>query len=208
LQEQRVHIYGLSGGTGSGKSEAARRFAEHGIPIVDADEVGHEMIAPGGPAEQAVLEAFGDGILENGAISRSKLGTIVFGNADQLRRLSQIVHPLLKQTLWRRCADLARAGNEVVVVDAAIIGDDGRLDEALNGLVLVLAREEERLRRLLAKGLPREAAQQRIAAQVPPENKVTLARWVVDNNGTLQELRDQVDTIAREMLAREGRSTS
>lgn len=203
-----MDIYGLTGGTGSGKSEAARRFAEHGIAIIDADRVGHDMIAPGGPAEQAVLEAFGSAIIEDGVISRARLGAIVFNDPGQLRRLGQIVHPLLKAAIWARCAGLAAAGHRVAVVDGAIIGDDGRLDEPLRGLVLVLADAETRVGRLVAKGFTEEAARQRMAAQTPPESKLKLARWVIRNNGALQELREQVDTIAKEMLAHEEAGTT
>lgn len=195
-----MRIYGLTGGTGSGKSEAAKRFAAHGIPIIDADAVGHEVIAPEGIAEQDVINAFGLDILTDGAIDRAKLASRVFNNPEALHTLNSIVHPAIKMTIAVKCAALAEAGHEVVIIDAALLADSGRKDEFLSGLIVVTAPEDVRVRRLVAmRGFSEEDARRRIRAQVPPERKLALADWVIDNSGDMDNLYAQVDSIAGEL---------
>ena len=103
-----MRIYGLTGGTGSGKTEVAERFLATGIPVVDADRIGHALIAPGGAAVDAVRNAFGDRILSCGRIDREKLGRIVFTDADARNRLNAIVHPAIRSEIHARCCGLGR----------------------------------------------------------------------------------------------------
>ena len=195
-----MRIFGLTGGTGSGKSEAARRFVEHGFAVIDADAVGHEAIAPGGAAEPEVLRAFGESIVTDGAIDRAKLGALVFGDPEARRRLNAIVLPAIGMAIAMRCAALAEAGQEITIIDAALIAENGRKEEYLNGLVLVTCPIEERVRRLVTyRGIAEEEARRRIAAQTPPENKLALADWVIENTSSKEALRARVDTVAREM---------
>ena len=192
-----MKVYGLTGGTGSGKSEAAKRFREHGIPVIDADRLGHELIAPGGAAENAVRKAFGDKIGTCGKIDREKLGRIVFADPNALERLNAIIQPAIRTEIGRRCALLAAEQHHTVIIDAALIGDAGKLEPWLQALILVTTPKAERMRRLVAqRGISADDAQRRIAAQVPPESKVSLARWIIENDGSLQELRVRVDEIA------------
>ena len=116
-----MRIYGLAGGTGCGKSEVARVFADSGIPVIGADAIGHELIASGGGAVEAVTQAFGDGILTGGVIDRAKLGALVFADPDARERLNAIVHPLIAEEIDRRCGSLADAGHPFVVIDAALL---------------------------------------------------------------------------------------
>jgi len=195
-----MRIFGITGGTGSGKSEAARRFAHHGFPVIDADAVGHEVIAPGGAAEAGVIEAFGNEILTDGVIDRAKVGARVFADADALKRLNAIVHPAIGMTIAMRCAALTEEGHDAVFIDAALLADNGRKDDYLSGLILVLCPEDERVRRLVAhRGIAEAEARRRIAAQVPPERKVALADWVIENTGTKEALHAKVDAIVEEL---------
>ncbi len=194
---ERMRVFGLTGGIGSGKSKASERFRELGFPVIDADRVGHEVIAPGGSAEAAVVEAFGPDILTEGRIDRKKLGSRVFSNHEELERLNAIVHPAIKEEIRRRLDDLAQRGHAVALIDAALLAEGGNIADDLDGLILMLADEETRIERLVRqRGLSREQALRRIAAQVPPETKIPLARWIIENNGTLDELRAKVDELA------------
>lgn len=196
-----MRIYGITGGTGSGKSAAAARFAKHGIAVIDADRVGHEILAPGGAAERAVLEAFGGDILTDGAIDRAKLGARVFANPDALARLNALTHPAIFGEIGRRCAAHAQEGRAAVLIDAALIAEGGQREPFLDGLVLVLAPAETRALRLVeGRGLAPDQAARQIAAQRPPEDKRPLADWVIENDGAIDALHARVDAIAREML--------
>lgn len=195
-----MRIYGLTGGTGSGKSEAARRFEARGIPVIDADAIGHEVIAPGGAAEKAVIQAFGLDIVTGGAIDRAKLGARVFSDEAARRQLNAIVHPAIGLEIAMRCAALADQGHDAVIVDAALIAENGRKEDYLSGLMVVTCPAEERVRRLVAhRGIEETEARRRIAAQTPPEEKVALADWVIDNSGTKEALYARVDAIAGEL---------
>ncbi len=195
-----MRIYGLTGGTGSGKSAAARHFESLGIPVVDADVVGHEVIEPGGAAEEAVVAAFGKDVVTGGVIDREKLGGVVFRDDDARERLNSIVHPAIRLEMANRCAQYAAAGHDIVIIDAALLGENGKLDDYFSGLILVLAPVETRIARLTGpRGIAEDEARRRIAAQRPPEDKVALARWVIENTGTLEELHEQVERVTGEL---------
>ncbi len=202
-----MKLYGLTGGTGSGKSEAAKRFAARGIPVMDADAIGHDVIAPGGAAEQAVLAAFGQDILSCGKIDREKLSAVVFRDAEARKKLNAAVHPAIFAEIGRRCAALAEAGHQAVIIDAALLGEGGRRDPMLDGLILMLCPEEERVRRLVKlRGMDAAEAQRRMAAQTPPESKRAVADWVIDNNGSIEALHARVDAIAEALHGQAGRT--
>jgi len=120
-----MRIIGLTGGIASGKGEVARVFADRGVPVLNADAIGHEAIAPGGPGYQAVVQAFGEGILRDGIVDRSALGNVVFGDDASLEKLNRIVHPLIRDEIERRCERLARQGHKFCLIDAALIAEDG-----------------------------------------------------------------------------------
>jgi len=191
-----IRIYGLTGGTGSGKSAAARRFEHHGMPVVDADKVGHRVLAPGGAAEVAVKAAFGDDILTEGRIDRAKLGAKVFSDAEARRTLNHLVHPALFLGIAEDLERLAEAGHTHAVIDAALLAENGRKESILHGLILVLADHELRVRRLVElRGLTVEEAERRIAVQTPAEKKIQAANWIIHNTGSLEELHNRVDRI-------------
>lgn len=195
-----MRIYGITGGIGSGKSEAARRFAERGVPVIDADAIGHDVIGPGGAAEQAVIGAFGPEVLTDGAIDRAKVSARVFRDDDARRQLNAIVHPAIGMAIAVRCAALAEAGHDTALIDAALLAENGRKDDFLAGLIVVTCPTEERIRRLVAhRGIEEAEARRRIAAQTPPEHKIAIADWVIDNSGTKEELRARVDALAEEL---------
>ena len=200
-----MRIIGLTGGTGSGKSTAARRFEERGIPMVDADKIGHELLAPGGAGVQPVLDAFGDGILTSGIIDRAKLGALVFNDPARLEQLNGLVHPLLFAEIARRIQQCAALDNPAVMIDAALLGERGEKEPWLDALILVSAPELVRVQRLVqGRDTPEDVAWQRVRAQSDPERKRAYSTWVVDNGGSREQLLTQVDAIAEELLGNRG----
>ncbi|MCL4692954.1 MAG: dephospho-CoA kinase [Candidatus Hydrogenedentes bacterium] len=200
-----MRIYGLTGGTGSGKSEAGRMFRERGLPVLDADAIGHELVEPGGAAVGRVIEAFGNGILTDGHINREKLGALVFRDAEARQKLNAIIHPEIRQEIARRCGELIQDGHEIILIDAALIAENGQLDEFMAGLIVVTCPEEIRVKRLVQhRGITEDEARRRIAAQTPPEKKIPLADWVIENSGTIEVLEAQVDRVSEELQGHGG----
>jgi dephospho-CoA kinase len=201
-KQRRVRVIGLTGGTGSGKSEAARVFEAMGIPVLDADRIGHSVIAPGGSAEREVAEAFGPAVLSDGHIDRGKLGARVFADPAARALLNQIVHPKIGETIDRELEALDAAGRPLAVIDAALLGEEGKLDPGLDGLVVIQSCRETRLRRLMeSRGFSEAQARARMNAQTPPESKEAMAGWVVPNEGTLDAFRDRVRRLGEELVA-------
>ena len=191
----------MTGGAGSGKSAAAKRFAERGIPVIDADKIGHEVIGPGGAAEQAVMAAFGEAVATSGTIDREKLAAAVFGDAAALRQLNALVHPAIAREVMARCRALAEAGHAAVVIDAALLAERGEREPWLDGLIVVDCPRAERLRRLVElRGMAREDVERRLNMQTPPESKLAAADWVIENTGTRADLYARVDDIAKAIM--------
>ncbi len=195
-----MKVYALTGGIGAGKSEAARLFAERGIPVIDADRIGHEATEPGGVAEKEVREAFGEGVITDSRIDRKKLAALVFDNPAALQRLNKLVHPAVLREIARRTAELAQAGHKAAIIEAALHAEDGRVQDWMEGLILVDCPVETRIHRLIEKrGMTGADARARIAAQTPPEKKAPLARWIIHNDAGLDQLRAEVDRVAQEL---------
>jgi dephospho-CoA kinase len=192
-----MYLIGLTGGIASGKSTVARRLAELGAIVIDADVVSREVVATGTPALTAIAKEFGAAIIQpDGALDRAALGAIVFGNAEKLEKLNAIVHPAVKE----RTAELlaaARAANP----DAVIVYDVPLLVEAdvahnYDEVVVASAPEEIRVRRMVdLRGMTEEAARARIGAQASEAKRLAIADVVIDTGGTLQHTLDQVDAL-------------
>lgn len=189
--------FGLTGGIACGKSTVARYFQDLGAYIIDADRVGHEMIEPGRPAYQEIVERFGNDILDaSGGIDRKKLGPLVFRDPLQRRALNAIVHPRIIARGQELAAEQQRRSpHSVVIFDAALIFESG-LGGTLRKVMVAWCRPEQQLERLLAKtGLSREEAERRIQAQMPVEEKCRRADYLIDCSGTLEESRAQAKAI-------------
>ena len=197
-----MRMYGLTGGIASGKSEVARRLIERGVPVINSDRIGHTLLEPGSEVADAVVNAFGRGIVSCGRIDKERLAGIVFADAQARQKLNAIMHPVIKGIIAERCAALAAEGHNAVVVEAAIMAEGGKLEEWLDGLILVTCPREMRLSRLTEhRGMGPEEARCRIEAQTLPEGKTPLADWIIENDGTLEELHARTDEIAEEILS-------
>jgi dephospho-CoA kinase len=192
-----MHLIGLTGGIASGKSTVARRLAEHGAIIIDADVISREVVAPGTPALAAIAHEFGAGILgKDGALDRAQLGGIVFGDSQKLEKLNAIVHPAVKtRTAQLLAAAKAENPDAVVVYDVPLLVE---ADVAHNydEVVVASAPEEVRIQRMMElRGMTEEAARARIGAQAPEAKRLAIADVVIDTGGELQHTLDQVDAL-------------
>jgi dephospho-CoA kinase len=180
---------GLTGGLATGKSFIGRTLEEWGCGIIRADNLGHEALAPGGEAYQAVIDAFGSGILkEDTTVDRRRLGEIVFADAEKLARLNALVHPVIFRREQERIEEFRAANpNGIVVVEAAIMIEAGSYTR-YQKLIVAVCQEEQQIERAMRRdGLSREQAAARIRRQMPLEEKVRMADYVIDTSGSKQE---------------------
>jgi dephospho-CoA kinase len=192
---------GLTGGIGAGKSEVSVRLAAQGAVVVDADLIAREVVAPGTDGFAAVVETFGGDVLgPDGALDRSRLGDIVFADKEKLAALNAIVHPRVGARM-RELEDAAGPGS-VVVHDVPLIAENG-LADAYDLVVVVDVPPRIQLDRLVRhRGMRREHAQARMAAQVNRAQRLSIADIVVDNSGSLAELDRQVGELWSELRRR------
>jgi dephospho-CoA kinase len=198
----RTRVIGLTGGIGSGKSTVARAFADLGAQVIDADQVAREVVAPGTPGLAEVVAAFGDQILDGaGQLDRPKLGAIVFADPAKRKQLNGILHPRIAAETARRIAELSANGVEVVIYEATLIVEN-KVNWGLNGLIVVAASQQNQIARVTARdGFSVEEAQKRIDAQLPLEEKLKVADYVIDNDGDLEGVRRHVHEVWRDIQA-------
>jgi dephospho-CoA kinase len=189
---------GLTGGVASGKSTVSAILAELGAVVIDADALAREVVARGTPGLDAVVDEFGPGVLTaEGDLDRPAMGRLVFGDDAARRRLEAIIHPLVIE----RMAEIeATAGeDDVVVHDIPLLAEGGRAD-TFDAVVVVDAPRDLQVERMLGdRGWTREDAESRIAAQATREERRAIATHVIDNNGTLDELRTRVEAVLDEL---------
>ncbi|MEU9842954.1 dephospho-CoA kinase [Actinomadura sp. NPDC048032] len=192
---------GLTGGIGSGKSEVSRRLRGHGAVVIDADRIAREVVEPGTPGLAAVVAEFGeDVLLPDGTLDREKVGRIVFADPDRLAALNAIVHPLVGERM-QELMDAAPA-DAVVVYDVPLLAENG-LAGMYDEVVVVDAPEEVQLDRLVARrGMTEEDARARMAAQASRADRRAVATHVIDNSGTLADLKTQVDALWASLTGR------
>ena len=189
-------VIGLTGGIGTGKSEAARHMVSLGAALIDADQVGHEAYQPNAEAWRQVVAAFGRDILQpNGEIDRRRLGAIVFADPEQLARLNGIMHPLMAEMVRERIGRLGGAGAAVVVVEAALLFEAG-WDALVDEVWATDAPEDAVVRRLAQRsGMSEEDARQRVAAQLSREERLSRAGCIIDNSAGLDEMRSAIGQL-------------
>jgi dephospho-CoA kinase len=200
---------GLTGGIATGKTAVVAMLRELGCRVLEADKIAHQMIEPDGPAYEEVVREFGNGILTTeGLVDRRKLGAIVFGDPARLTRLNAIVHPPVLEEQSRQLAAIAQADlHAIAVVEAALLIEAG-FDKKLEYIVVTWCTPEQQLERLTAvgtgRGLTVEQARQRIASQMPVEEKRRRADTVIDCSGTLEHTRAQVIELFAKLKGMEG----
>jgi len=185
-------LVGLTGGIGSGKSTVSAALAERGAVVVDADAIVHELQSPGQPVLAAMVERFGEGILHaDGSLDRKAVAALVFGDADALKDLGEIVHPPVRDEIFRRVVEQDATDN-VVVLDIPLLTESGW--EGLIGTIVVDLDPEIAVARLVEhRDFDEADARARIAKQATREERLEKAALVVDNSGSLDDLAPQID---------------
>ncbi len=198
------YIIGVTGPIGTGKSTVIRILRELGADTIDADKVAHEVMEPGGAAYQAVVEAFGPHILtDDGHIDRRRLAHIVFRDADALKRLESIVHPAVFEEVKRR---IEMSDRPIVALEAIKLLEAGLSITICDEIWVVVADPQVQIKRLQERGMDESEARRRMAAQLSREEYERRADVVIDNSGSLDELRHQVEHAWQHVVARLGRS--
>jgi dephospho-CoA kinase len=192
---------GLTGGIGSGKSEVSKRLAAQGAVIIDADVIAREVVAPGTDGLAEVVEAFGEEVLRaDGGLDRPRLGDIVFADPDLRGKLNAILHP----RVGARMVELEQGAGPgaIVVHDVPLIAENG-LAGGYDLVVVVDVPPRIQVERLVRyRGMTREHARARMAAQASREKRLAIAGIVIDNSGSLAELDRQVGDLWAELRRR------
>jgi dephospho-CoA kinase len=194
-----VFLVGLTGGIASGKSRVASRFVHHGCELIDADEIAREVVLPGTEGYRRVVEHFGEEVLdEDGFIDRPRLGRLVFADPRKRAALNELTHPRVVAEIANRL-ELLTAFDGVVVVDVPLLVEAG-VNRGYEAVVVVATQPETQVRRLIdLRGMDEADARQRVESQAPLEDKLAIATHVIWNEGTLAEVDEKADEVAREL---------
>lgn len=185
-----THKIGLTGGIGCGKSAVGAILQELGAEYVDADRLVHELLAPGSPLVAQVADRFGRGILTaDGGVDRKQLGAIVFTNPAALRDLEALLHPAVRAELRRR---VAASTAPAIVLDAIKLIESGLAAEVDSVWIVTCDPAEQRRRLIDLRGMTPEEAETRISAQPPQASRLPHAQVIIENNGTLADVRKQI----------------
>lgn len=196
---------GLTGGIGSGKSSVGKALRRYGLPVIDADQLARDVCAVGEPALQEIANTFGaDVLLPDGALNRAELGRRVFSDAPSLARLNAIVHPRVRQRFGELVAELEQAGARLVFYEVPLLYET-ELEKSLDAVVVVWATHAQQLQRTAQRdGLTAADVELRVARQLPLQQKVDMADYVIDNSGEPADTDAQVDAALQAICERFG----
>lgn len=190
----------LTGGIATGKSHVLAALQRRGVPCLDADQLAHGVMAPGTEATSAIAERFGDVLAPDGSVDRMKLGPLVFADAGARRDLEAIVHPAVYRAVAAGLRGFELIGDApLAVVDVPLLYETGHAGDFAKVIVTTCARDTQ-LQRLMHRGLTLEAAQQRLAAQLPSDEKSRRADYIIDTDGTYEQTDRQVDDVLRALM--------
>ncbi|WP_077619038.1 dephospho-CoA kinase [Bacillus sinesaloumensis] len=187
---------GLTGGIASGKSTVSQMFNEAGIVIIDADVIARKVVEVGEEAYKQIVQSFGEDILlPDKTIDRPKLGSVVFFSEEKRLLLNSIVHPAVRKQMLKEKEEHELNGEDLIIMDIPLLFES-KLTSLVDKTLLVYVNYETQLSRLMSRNrLNKEDAEARIKSQMPLNEKVTLADAVVDNNGTIEDTRKQLQEV-------------
>lgn len=199
-------VVGLTGGIGSGKSEVAKRLASLGAVLVDADAIAREVVAPGTPGLQQIVEEFGATVLAaDGSLDRERMAAVVFADGEARRRLNAIVHPLVGAAMIQRTVRAGEHDPHAVVVNDVPLLAEGGLRDRYDVVLVVDVDPETQVRRLVEqRGMTADDARARMAVQASREQRLAIADLVIDNSGDLAALDRRVREVWADLKARAG----
>ncbi|WLR53287.1 dephospho-CoA kinase [Bacillus tianshenii] len=192
-------IIGLTGGIASGKSTVSYMLKGLNFPVIDADEAARKVVEVGEEAYRKIVETFGESVLyEDGTINREKLGSIVFNDENERIKLNKIVHPAVRAYMNNQKEAYISAGEQVIVMDIPLLFES-KLTYLVDKTIVVYVDQDVQLQRLMERNkLSEQDAKARIASQMPLEEKKSLADEVIDNNGTVEETKEQLIEILKQ----------
>lgn len=198
-----MHVIGLTGGIASGKSTVATFFRDRGVPIIDADVLGHRTYEPGTATYRSVIEAFGEDVVAaGGAIDRRVLGEKVFGMPEELARLTAIVWPGIRELAAAELAELESEGRPLVVLEAAVLLE-AEWQDLVDEVWVIVVEPDVAVRRLASRnGLNESAARARIESQLSNAERIARADVVIENNATLDDLKVEVGRASDQLHER------
>ncbi|MBC7463252.1 MAG: dephospho-CoA kinase [Actinobacteria bacterium] len=192
-----MRVVGLTGGIGSGKSLVGEFFAQLGAQVLDADDLARKAIERGTFGFEEVIARFGDEILKNGDIDRRVLGEKIFGNANKKKQLESIIHPLVKSAFD---AATVRLGEDDIVVYEVPLIFEAQVQNRFDYIITVESEIVTRLERLKNRGLTRAESEARISAQATPLQRRTIADYVIENDGSREDLLREVEHLWTDVL--------
>ncbi len=204
---------GLTGGIASGKSTVGEMFARLGVHLAQADQISHQLMQPGEAVHREVVRRFGAGILNpDGTVSRPRLAEAAFGDPasgkpSRIQELNQIVHPAVIKTQEAWMAEMGRQDPQAIAMVEAALILEADLADSFDALVVVTCLPEQRIRRWgehmhAGEDQARREVARRMAAQLPDEEKVKAADYVIDNSGSRDETRRQVEQVYSQLRQR------
>jgi len=194
-------IIGLTGGVASGKTTVSQIMKEEGAYLIDADQIARELVQPHQPAWNELVRSFGKEILqEDGSIHRKKLAEKVFTDPEKRKLLNQILHPRIKEEMDRRTREIGQKDPEaIVVIDAPLLVELGNHRE-VDKLIVVTSTQTQQMERLKERdGINSEEALRILSSQMPVEEKAKLADYVIRNEGSLEETKESVKEVFKEL---------
>ena len=192
-----MRVLGLTGGIGSGKSMVAQMFSRLGAEVIDADQLAREVVEPGQPALQEIAATFGsDVLLPDGRLDRLKLAGIIFADAAERAKLDAITHPRIRARMDEEIK-VRRSGPGVLIADIPLLYETDRMQTVEKVIVVWVDPKTQLLRIRQRDGLSADQARQRIDAQMPLDAKRARANHVIDNSGSRDDTRAQVEAIYR-----------
>ena len=192
---------GITGSFGTGKTAVAKLLARQGAKVLDADEIAHRLIAPRGTCYPTIVRQFGKGILTRGRIDRRKLARIVFADPRKLKQLEKIIHPAVGREIQAKLKGFAKnKRNRIVAVEVPLLFESG-LNRLVDQVIVVKSSREVQWKRLTARSnMPKEEIAKRIQSQMPLQEKIKRADFVVDNSGDLNNTQKQVREIWDQLI--------
>ena len=196
---------GLTGGIASGKSTVARMFQEKGACLIDLDEIAHFVEEPDRPEWKAIVEYFGHGVLnDDGTINREKLGAIVFCDKEKLAKLNMMVHPAVFEEWERRVAGVRKTSPHTILISDIPLLIEAGMQQWLDAVILVYVSPDDQIQRLMSRNrCSRNEALARLNSQMPIDEKIPYADFLIDNRGSIENSRSAVHALWAELVTME-----
>lgn len=196
-----MKVLGLTGNIASGKSLVATMFEELGARVIDVDDIARMIVEPDQPAWNEIVGGFGDVILnQDKTINRKKLGDIIFNDKEKREILNNITHPRIMAIVRNKVEEYRNQNVELTIIEAALIVEKGGLKDLIEKLIVVTSDKNSQIERLADRdGFSREESMSRINSQMPADEKVRFADYIIDNSGSRYETNVQVQKIWEEL---------